>query len=156
MVMPRSRSSSFESMTRSTMASLARNAPLWRSIASTKVVFPWSTWAIIAMLRISIPAEKLGQAEKDQDRAIQSQHVFATEEADPISKALPGNGRELVHHQPRSRAQAILVTRRHREAKQRSFGVIGREDANRDRRGSIEPVVLHNNDGARLAGVPSA
>src|SRR5215831_6295800 len=53
-VMPRSRSSSFESSARSATCWLARNAPLWRSIASTRVVFPWSTWAMIAMLRISM------------------------------------------------------------------------------------------------------
>src|SRR6516162_5679230 len=53
-VIPRSRSSSFESRARSATCWLARNAPLWRSIASTKVVLPWSTWAMIAMLRMSI------------------------------------------------------------------------------------------------------
>src|ERR1700758_2833088 len=52
MVMPRSRSSSLESMTRSMTVSLARKAPLWRSMASTRVVFPWSTWAMMAILRI--------------------------------------------------------------------------------------------------------
>ena len=53
MVMPFSRSSSFESMARSTMASLARKMPVWRSMKSTSVVFPWSTCAMIAMLRMS-------------------------------------------------------------------------------------------------------
>src|SRR6266446_5953841 len=52
MVMPRSRSSSLESMTRSTWASLARKVPLWLSMASTRVVLPWSTWAMMAMLRM--------------------------------------------------------------------------------------------------------
>ncbi len=51
--MPFSRSRSPESSTRSTTASLARNAPVWRSIASTSVVLPWSTWATIATLRRS-------------------------------------------------------------------------------------------------------
>src|SRR5271157_2971218 len=51
MVMPRSRSSSLESITRSTWASLARKVPLWFSMASTSVVFPWSTCAMMAMLR---------------------------------------------------------------------------------------------------------
>ena len=51
--MPFSRSRSPESMTRSTTAWLARNAPVWRSIASTSVVLPWSTWATIATLRRS-------------------------------------------------------------------------------------------------------
>ena len=40
-------------MTRSTTTSLARKMPLWRSMASTSVVLPWSTWATIAMLRTS-------------------------------------------------------------------------------------------------------
>src|SRR4051812_46238308 len=51
MVMPFSRSRSIESMTRSATSWLARNAPVWRSMASTKVVLPWSTWATMATLR---------------------------------------------------------------------------------------------------------
>src|SRR5712672_1197524 len=51
-VMPRSRSSGLLSMTRSTSAAPARNTPAWRSIWSTSVVFPWSTWAIMATLRM--------------------------------------------------------------------------------------------------------
>ena len=52
--MPRSRSRSLESMTRSTSSWLARKTPLWRSMASTSVVLPWSTWAMMAMLRIPL------------------------------------------------------------------------------------------------------
>src|SRR5215469_7670050 len=52
MVMPRSRSSSLESMTRSATCSLARKVPAWRSMASTRVVLPWSTCAMMAILRI--------------------------------------------------------------------------------------------------------
>src|SRR4051812_5352580 len=52
-VMPFSRSRSPESMTRSTTAWLDRNAPVWRSIASTRVVLPWSTCATMATLRRS-------------------------------------------------------------------------------------------------------
>ena len=53
--MPRSRSWSIESMTRSVSASAScsENTPDWRSMASTSVVFPWSTWAMIATLRMS-------------------------------------------------------------------------------------------------------
>ena len=54
MVMPRSRSSALESMTRSTICSLARKVPLCFSMASTSVVLPWSTWAMMAMLRILV------------------------------------------------------------------------------------------------------
>ena len=49
--MPFSRSRSVESMTRSTTSSRARKAPVWRSMASTSVVLPWSTWATMATLR---------------------------------------------------------------------------------------------------------
>ena len=51
--MPRSRSWSIESITRSVSASCSANTPVWRSTASTSVVLPWSTWAMIATLRMS-------------------------------------------------------------------------------------------------------
>src|SRR5712672_3068315 len=51
-VMPRSRSSSFESIIRSTCCSLERNVPLCVSMASTSVVLPWSTCAMMAILRM--------------------------------------------------------------------------------------------------------
>ena len=52
-VIPFSRSRSIESRTRSTKAWFDLKAPVWRSIASTSVVLPWSTWATIATLRTS-------------------------------------------------------------------------------------------------------
>src|SRR5688572_6217605 len=54
MVIPRSRSRSLESMTRSVSSWLARKTPLWRSMASTRVVLPWSTCAMIATLRSAV------------------------------------------------------------------------------------------------------
>ena len=54
MVMPRSRSWSLESMTRSTSAWCARETRRSaRSMASTSVVLPWSTWATSATLRMA-------------------------------------------------------------------------------------------------------
>src|SRR5579871_1710221 len=52
-VMPFSRSRSPESSTRSATRSFARKAPDCQSIASTRVVLPWSTCATIATLRRS-------------------------------------------------------------------------------------------------------
>src|SRR5689334_14602903 len=49
--MPRSRSSSLLSIARSATRSFARNVPLWCSSASTSVVLPWSTCAMMATLR---------------------------------------------------------------------------------------------------------
>ena len=51
MVMPRSFSRSFESMTRSATRWFSRKEPDCFSSSSTSVVLPWSTWAMIAMLR---------------------------------------------------------------------------------------------------------
>src|SRR6266545_5258777 len=52
-VIPFSRSRSIESMTRSATSCPDRKAPDCQSIASTSVVLPWSTWAMIATLRRS-------------------------------------------------------------------------------------------------------
>src|SRR5258705_4288211 len=51
MVMPRSRSRSLESSARSATRWLSRTAPDCCSSRSTRVVLPWSTWAMIATLR---------------------------------------------------------------------------------------------------------
>src|SRR5437879_3991632 len=53
-VMPRSRSRAFESITRSAICWFSRKMWLCRSIPSTSVVLPWSTWAMIATLRMSV------------------------------------------------------------------------------------------------------
>jgi hypothetical protein len=41
-------------MTRSVRASLARKVPAWRNMASTRVVLPWSTWAMMAIFRMGV------------------------------------------------------------------------------------------------------
>src|SRR5437762_9230163 len=51
-VMPFSRSRSIESMIRSGTDSFWRKSPDCHSMASTRVVLPWSTWAMIAMFRM--------------------------------------------------------------------------------------------------------
>ena len=53
MVIPRSRSWGLESRMQSWLSVPARNWPDWRSITSTRVVLPWSTWAMIATFRMS-------------------------------------------------------------------------------------------------------
>ena len=52
--MPFSRSRSMESMTRTFTSWFSRNAPDCQSMASTSVVLPWSTWATMATLRMSL------------------------------------------------------------------------------------------------------
>ena len=53
MVIPLSRSSGLESITRSATFWFSRKIWLCLSIASTNVVLPWSTWAMIAIFLIS-------------------------------------------------------------------------------------------------------
>ena len=65
MVMPFSRSRSIESMTRFSTSAPSRKAPDCHSIASTNVVFPWSTWATMAMLRRSL---RTGMQNSGSDR----------------------------------------------------------------------------------------
>ena len=50
--MPRSRSRSLESMMRICCTWFSRNTLAWESMASTSVVLPWSTCAMMAMLRM--------------------------------------------------------------------------------------------------------
>ena len=59
--MPFSRSRSIESMTRSATDSFARKAPDCHNMASTRVVLPWSTWAMMATLRRSERATSFGE-----------------------------------------------------------------------------------------------
>src|SRR5690625_7848030 len=58
MVMPRSRSWSLESMTRSEWSPCSPNAPDCSSMPLTRVVLPWSTWATMATLRNSVVVTK--------------------------------------------------------------------------------------------------
>src|SRR5687768_18596763 len=54
MVIPRSRSRGLESSRVSWATWLSRKLPLWRRRASTSVVLPWSTWAMMATFRMSL------------------------------------------------------------------------------------------------------
>ncbi len=58
-VMPLSRSRSLLSITLSSTCSLSLNMPLCFKSWSTRVVLPWSTWAMIAIFLISLISSKL-------------------------------------------------------------------------------------------------
>ena len=61
MVMPRSRSRSSLSITRSTATWRGGSAPVWRRRPSSSVVLPWSTCAMIARLRTSLRGAAMGR-----------------------------------------------------------------------------------------------
>src|SRR4030095_16705973 len=90
MVMARSRSRSVLSIARSATRSLARKVPLWCSIASTSVVLPWSTWAMMATLR-------------RRGLAITIQPVYCTHDSTPNDRRLPQSRQQV------SRAIAELL-----------------------------------------------
>src|SRR5262249_16460284 len=75
-VMPFSRSRSIESMIRSATAWFSRKRPDCQSMASTSVVLPWSTWAMIAMLRIDSPCSIRSILPDSRDRPLL--HVAAS------------------------------------------------------------------------------
>src|SRR5260221_5055016 len=70
MVMPRSRSRSLLSITRSIIRSLMRKVPVCCSRRSTSVVFPWSTWAMMATFRMSLRRRCLFMAGVDCTRSL--------------------------------------------------------------------------------------
>src|ERR1035437_9520800 len=104
MVMPFSRSRSPESMTRSVISWWAPNAPVWRNMASTSVVLPWSTWATMATFlmssRFCMGATTIGQVRGGSRRSPCS----------PLkrggSRLHPGQG---VSHRCHTRPQGNLI-----------------------------------------------
>src|SRR5260221_1038074 len=70
MVMPRSRSRSLLSITRSIIRSLMLKVPVCCSRRSTSVVFPWSTWAMMATFRMSLRRRCLFMAGVDCTRSL--------------------------------------------------------------------------------------
>src|SRR5437879_10224128 len=133
--MPRSRSSSFESMTRSTTGWLALKMPLCRSMASTKVVLPWSTCAMMAMLRMlgftgspgrppAIDQNRMTGNERRRRRCQEHDRAgYVHRLADMVQ------GRDALHH--------VSAERR---VRQRLFGARGRDK--RGRHGIHRDVVL--------------
>ena len=97
--MPFSRSRSPESMTRSLTDSLARKAPDCHSMASTRVVLPWSTWATMATLRMSSRV-RMGMGTR---RAVGGYPPSA-------GRAGPPNGADHGHEARRSLAIAPATT----------------------------------------------
>ncbi len=78
MVMPRSRSRSPESRMQSPIWSILRNSLHCRIIASTSVVFPWSTCAMIAMLRRSFLRTEALPSNKHGWRPIAASNYYYT------------------------------------------------------------------------------
>jgi len=100
--MPFSRSRSIESITRSATSWLVRKAPDCHSILSTSVVLPWSTWAMMATLRMSW---RVATEERSYADPIES--LAALDPADPeddlerLARLLFGMAVELLRRRGR-------------------------------------------------------
>ena len=118
MVMPRSRSRSPVSITRSATRWFSRKAPDCWSNRSTSVVLPWSTWAMMAMLRSFMGERTFLTAGKPNggERAALS---FGCED--------DGNlGRRAASHRARPSDCAPQYTKRRREGRARASARIDR------------------------------
>ena len=86
-VMPFSRSRSPESITRSTRAARSPNAPEARSMASTRVVLPWSTCATMATLRRRGRAPRVAE---DGSAGAARVEVLTSQGSPPRGPPIPG------------------------------------------------------------------
>jgi len=94
-----------------------------------------------------------GDAQKDQDGAIEPQDVSVGKTPDQRSDFAPGNRSDLVHHQARSDAEAVRSARLDEEPEEGRIGGIGGEGANGDGSGLVEAVILKDHRGTRLSRV---
>lgn len=83
-------------------------------------------------------------------------YICLIQAADPRSDPGFRDGRDLVHHQPTGRAQAVPRVGGDGEAKQRRLSFVRRENAEGDRVGGIETILLEDDRWAWLARIPLA
>jgi hypothetical protein len=97
------------------------------------------------------------QTQKDKDGLLDALHIFAIEMTDAVSESVFWYCGDLINHESRKHIEIVALGWRNWDAEQRRLGWISRHDADRDRFGAIEAVILKNERGARLADViPSA
>lgn len=97
-----------------------------------------------------------GKAEEDQDGAFQPDHVLATEPPNSLAELGAGDRRDLVSHETAGLAQPVDVVGLDTQPDQRCLSWISRKGAHRHRLGRVEPVVLKDHHGPRLADVAAA
>ena len=68
--------------------------------------------------------------------------------ADAVTEPGATDRGELVHHERAPRGESVALAGRDRDPEEGSFGPVGGEHAHRDGGGSVEAVVLDDDDGA--------
>jgi hypothetical protein len=96
------------------------------------------------------------QSKEYEHGLIEAEDILVIEAPDMSADFGFRDGGHLVHHQAAWGAQSIAFVRFDRMSEQRCVRVVGRERADRDGFGSVEAVILKDDDGPRLAGVTLA
>ena len=82
------------------------------------------------------------QTQKNQDGLIDALYIFDIEMPDAVSEPIFWYCSDLIDHELRKSIETVAFVGRNRNAKQRRFSRIRCNDADRDRFGGIEAVIL--------------
>lgn len=96
-----------------------------------------------------------GEPKEHENRAAEPNHVVVSQPADPITELGSRHGRDLVDHQSGGLTEPVRTIGFDQQPKQWRVGRVGRECANGHRVGSIEAIVLDDDDRSRLADIPA-
>lgn len=93
------------------------------------------------------------QTQEYENGAVERLHFFGGQRADQPSEASPRHGSQLVHHHPAWCTQSAPGTGLDGKPEDRGRRRIGRQGAHDDRIVRVEPIVLDDDGGSRLAGI---
>ncbi len=117
---------------------------------------PFSFAAVGLLSNSSLWLALPGYAEKYDGCTTDPLHVGIPKHTDSAMKAVTANSRDLVDHRVAALIQSIFRRRQERDSEQRRRGTVGSQAADRNRRGSVETVVLEDYDGPGSSGVVAA
>ena len=97
-----------------------------------------------------------GEAEEHGDGPSEPRHVVVGQSSDPLAEFRARDGGDLVDHEPARLPDPGRIVCVDGDPEQCSVGLIGRQRADRHRRGRVEQVILDDDHRARLADVATA
>lgn len=96
------------------------------------------------------------EAKEDDDCSSEADQILVAERAHSFSQFGTGHRRYLVDHETARLSQPIPLVRLYTKAKQRGFGLIGGEGADRHRLCATESIILDDRDRPGFADVSLA
>jgi hypothetical protein len=91
--------------------------------------------------------------DRRQHGTVETRDVFVVQPTHELADLGLWRSADLVDRQTGGHPQTIAFGPADRQAKQRRFGLVGRESADRDRAREVEAILLDDDDRARLARV---